>query len=75
MMYRVKQIQTRLQILSCHSRHKRRIYVHVNCGDGTLTSALKRSDSYIIHGLDKNPDNVTKAREYLLSKGNMEKYP
>jgi len=43
--------------------------VHVNCGDGTLTSALKRSDSYIIHGLDKNPDNVTKAREYLLSKG------
>jgi outer membrane protein assembly factor BamB len=43
--------------------------VHVNCGDGVLTSALKMNDSYLVHGLDSNPDNVSKAREYITSKG------
>lgn len=43
--------------------------VHVNCGDGVLTEALKKSDSFIVHGLDPNMDNVTKAREYISSKG------
>ena len=43
--------------------------VHVNCGDGVLTEALKKNDSFIVHGLDPNPDNVTKARDYISSKG------
>ena len=43
--------------------------VHLNCGDGTLTEALKKNDGYLVHGLDSNMDNVTKAREYIASKG------
>ncbi len=43
--------------------------VHVNCGDGDLTLALKKNDSFLVHGLDSNPDNVSKAREYIMSKG------
>ncbi len=43
--------------------------VHVNCGDGALTEALKKNDSYLVHGLDSNRDNVKKAREYIASKG------
>ena len=44
--------------------------VHVNCGDGVLTEALKKNNSYLVHGLDTDKDNVTKAREYITSKGN-----
>ena len=43
--------------------------VHANCGDGVLTEALKKNDSYLVHGLDSNGDNVKKAREYIASKG------
>jgi outer membrane protein assembly factor BamB len=43
--------------------------VHLSCGDGILTEALKKNDSYIVHGLDSNQNKVTKAREYILSKG------
>ncbi|MBN2062833.1 MAG: PQQ-binding-like beta-propeller repeat protein, partial [Deltaproteobacteria bacterium] len=43
--------------------------VHLSCGDGILTEALKKNDSYLVHGLDSNMDNVTKAREHIASKG------
>ena len=43
--------------------------VHVNCGDGVLTEALKKNDGYLVHVLDSNWDNVKKAREYIMSKG------
>jgi outer membrane protein assembly factor BamB len=43
--------------------------VHVNCGDGVLTEALRKNDSYMVHGLDRNMDNVSKARQYIASKG------
>lgn len=43
--------------------------VHVNCGDGVLTEAFEKSDRYLVHGLDSNMDNVTKARENISSKG------
>ncbi len=45
------------------------LVVHVNCGDGVLTEALKTSDSYLVQGLDKKVENVQKAREYIASKG------
>ena len=45
------------------------LIVHINCGDGTLTEALKKNDTYIVHGLDSNQKNITKAREYIFSKG------
>jgi outer membrane protein assembly factor BamB len=44
------------------------LIVHVNCGDGTLTEALKANDSYLVQGLDPAIENVQKARQYILSK-------
>jgi len=45
------------------------LVVHIGCGDGRLTAALRASESYLVQGLDANEENVTKAREYLLSLG------
>ncbi len=45
------------------------LIVHLGCGDGKLTAALRASDSYLVHGLDADPRNVQKAREYILSRG------
>ncbi len=43
--------------------------VHVGCGDGKLTAALRASEAYLVHGLDTDAENVRKAREYLQSLG------
>ncbi len=45
------------------------LVVHIGCGDGKLTAALRASDSYLVHGLDDNAKNVEKAREYINSLG------
>ena len=45
------------------------VVVHVGCGDGTLTAALRRSPSYIVHGLDASAKQVTKARAHIDSLG------
>jgi hypothetical protein len=45
------------------------LIVHIGCGDGKLTAALRASDSFLVHGLDVNPENVQKAREYIRSVG------
>ncbi len=45
------------------------LIVHVGCGDGKLTAALRANDSYIVHGLDSNPANVATARTYIQSLG------
>ncbi len=45
------------------------LVVHVGCGDGKLTSALRVNDSYLVHGLDANPQNVATAREQIQSSG------
>ncbi len=45
------------------------LVVHVGCGDGKLTAALRASDGYIVHGLDGNPANVAAARKYIQSLG------
>jgi len=45
------------------------LIVHIGCGDGTLTGALRANDSYIVHGLGRNAKNVQKAREYIRSLG------
>ena len=44
------------------------LIVHLNCGDGVLTEALKVNNSFLVQGLDKNEKNVQKARQYVLSK-------
>ncbi|NIP55124.1 MAG: PQQ-binding-like beta-propeller repeat protein, partial [Phycisphaerae bacterium] len=43
--------------------------VHVGCGHGRLTAALRAGDSYLVHGLDKDAKSVEQAREYIQSLG------
>ena len=45
------------------------LIVHLGCGDGRLTAALRATDSYLVHGLDADPANVGAARAYIRSKG------
>lgn len=45
------------------------LIVHINCGDGLLTEALRVNESYLVQGLDTKAENVQKARRYIRSKG------
>jgi len=45
------------------------LVVHVGCGDGRLTAALRVSDSIIVHGLDPDAANVAAARTHVESLG------
>ena len=46
------------------------LIVHLGCGDGKLTAALLANDSYLVHGLDTNDNNVEKARDYISKPAN-----
>jgi len=54
------------QILSS-SGVKGGLIVHIGCGDGRLTAALYANDRYLVHGLDRDVQNVEKARAYIKS--------
>ena len=41
------------------------LVVHIGCGDGKLTAALRANDSYIVHGLDRNIQNIEQARNHI----------
>ncbi len=45
------------------------LVVHVGCGDGRLTAALRANDSYIVHGLDRDAAKVSAARKHIRSLG------
>ncbi len=45
------------------------LVVHLGCGDGKLTAELKAGTRYLVHGLDANAENVTKARNYIEARG------
>ena len=45
------------------------LVVHLGCGDGTLTAALRPNDRYLVHGLDRSAENVAKARRHIRSLG------
>ncbi|MHC4736807.1 MAG: class I SAM-dependent methyltransferase, partial [Planctomycetota bacterium] len=45
------------------------LVVHIGCGDGKLTAALRINDRYIVHGLDKDAKSIDKARDYIKSQG------
>jgi len=45
------------------------LVVHVGCGDGKLTAALRANDSYLVHGLDADAKNIEKARKHIQSLG------
>ena len=41
------------------------LVVHLGCGDGKLTAALRANDSYVIHGLDADAEQVAEALQQL----------
>ncbi|NCQ29938.1 MAG: class I SAM-dependent methyltransferase, partial [Armatimonadetes bacterium] len=45
------------------------LIVHLGCGDGKLTAALRPNDSYLVHGLDAETGNVARARAHIQSLG------
>jgi outer membrane protein assembly factor BamB len=45
------------------------LVVHVGCGDGKLTAALRAHDGYLVHGLDADPKNVEAARAHIRKLG------
>ena len=45
------------------------LVVHLGCGDGRLTAALRASESFMVHGLDAAAENVAKAREHVRGLG------
>ena len=45
------------------------LVVHLGCGNGKLTAALRASDSYLVHGLDADAGNVAVARRNIQSLG------
>ena len=45
------------------------LVVHIGCGDGTLTAALRAGEGYVVQGLDASAENVAKARKTISDKG------
>jgi len=45
------------------------LIVHIGCGDGKLTAALRADESYLVHGLDGNPQVVESARQHIRELG------
>ena len=45
------------------------LIVHVGCGDGKLTAALRANERYLVHGLTADADEVGPAREHIGSLG------
>ena len=45
------------------------LIVHVGCGDGKLTAALRANESYLVHGLARQAQNVAAARRHVHSMG------
>lgn len=45
------------------------LVVHIGCDDGKLTAALRANDSYLVHALDKEAEDVERVRKYIQSLG------
>jgi len=45
------------------------LIVHLGCGDGRLTAALRAGEAYTVQGLDRDAGQVEAARRYLQSLG------
>jgi len=45
------------------------LIVHIGCGDGKLTAALRASESCLVHGLDTDAQAVEAAREHIRKLG------
>ena len=44
------------------------LIIHIGCGDGKLTAALRANGSYMVHGLDTDGVDIAEARVYIRSK-------
>ena len=45
------------------------LVVHIGCGDGKLTAALRVNEGMLVHGLDTEAKNVRAARKHIASRG------
>ncbi len=45
------------------------LVVHLGCGEGKVTAALRASEAFVVHGLDGDRENVARAREYIRARG------
>ena len=45
------------------------LIVHIGCGDGRLTAALRAGESFLVHGLDRDETHVKLARKYIEALG------
>ncbi|UCG16910.1 MAG: PQQ-binding-like beta-propeller repeat protein, partial [Phycisphaerales bacterium] len=45
------------------------LVVQLGCGGGQLTAALHADDGYLVHGLDRDAENVGRARQHVRSLG------
>ncbi len=45
------------------------LVVHIGCGDGRLTAALRANDAYLVQGLDTSAETVAKARKRISDMG------
>ncbi|MHC4733749.1 MAG: methyltransferase domain-containing protein [Planctomycetota bacterium] len=63
---RTAQVRQAKQILDA-TGVKGGLIVHIGCGDGKLTAALRANDSYIVHGLSRNARNIEEARKHIRS--------
>ena len=64
-----EEISDRLVQLLKSSDFKGGLIVHVGCGDGRNTLALRTSDNWLVQGLDPNPQDVQKARSLIQAAG------
>jgi outer membrane protein assembly factor BamB len=45
------------------------LVVHIGCGDGKLTAALRANENMVVQGLDTDANNVRAARKHIASVG------
>jgi outer membrane protein assembly factor BamB len=45
------------------------LVVHLHCGDGKLTAALRANERYLVHGLATDPEKVETARKHIREQG------
>ncbi len=45
------------------------LVVHLGCDDGSLTAALRAGDSFVVQGLARNREDVTRARHNIQERG------
>lgn len=56
--------QTAKQILEA-TNIKGGLVVQIGCGNGKLTAALHANNSYLVHGVDTETENIQKARQHI----------